>query len=124
MGARVDQAHAGACGAWPASTKRLRMAEASAAQLRRTAAAQTAKIAALQLQLSAATAGAAEGAADCPSPLADEAKSSPPLQRPLVHTVPTTTMLDVDDAGGVRARIVVVLGQPLLGAWLTRPPTS
>ena len=120
----MHQAHAAACGAWPASTKRLRMAEASAAQLRRTAAAQTAKIAALQMQLSAATAGAAEGAADCPSPLVDDAKSSPPLQSPLVHTGPTTTMLDVDDAGGVRARIVVVLGQPLLGAWLTRPPSE
>ena len=113
-----------ACGAWPASTKRLRMAEASAAQLRRTAAAQAAKIAALQTQLGAATAGAAEGADDRPSPLADEARSPPPPQRPLVHTVPSTTMLDVDDEGGVRARIVVVLGQPLLGAWLTRPPSE
>ena len=120
--ARVHQAHAAACGAWPASTKRLRMAEASAAQLRHTAAAQAAKIAALQTQLSAATADAAEGADDRPLPLADEARSPPAPQRPLVHTVPSTTMLDVDDAGGVRARIVVVLGQPLLGAWLTRPP--
>ena len=119
----MHQAHATACGAWPASTKRLRMAEASAAQLRRTAGAQAAKIAALQMQLSAATADAAEGAGDRPPPLA-EVKSPPPPQRLLVHTVPTTTMLDVDEAGGVRARIVLVLGQPLLGAWLTRPPSE
>jgi hypothetical protein len=124
VGARVHQAHAVACGAWPATTKRLRAAEASAAQLRRTAAAQAAKIAALQTQLSEATAGAAAGAGDRPSPLADEANPPPPPQRPLVHSVPTTTMLDVDDAGDVRARIVVVLGQPLLGAWLTRPPSE
>ena len=119
MGARVHQEGAVACGAWPASTKRLRAAEASAAQLRRTANAQAAKIAALQTQLSEATASTAAGAGDRPSPLADEAN-----QRPLLHSVPTTTMLDVDDAGDVRARIVVVLGQPLLGAWLTRPPSE
>lgn len=117
----MHQARAVACGAWPASTKRLRVAEASAAQLRRTAAAQAAKIAALQTQLSEATAGAAAGAGDRSS---DEANPPPPPQRPLVHSVPTTTMLDVDDAGDVRARIVVVLGQPLLGAWLTRPPSE